>query len=311
HVAITANTVDSGSGIQVITVRDAETGAVKFQVTPYESGFRGGVNVAVGDVNFDGIPDLISVAGANHAPLVQIYSGTPNATGNYSHVQLANFAAFNVAFRSGASLAVGDVNHDGANDLVVAAGRGWLPQVKVFNGKTLLTSRAVLRPSFNAFETTFRGGVNVAVGDLNKDGFADIVTTRASNGRSTVNVYSGSTFRLLKTFLGYGPVFHGGLSVAVGDYNGDAVNDIVVGTGVGTSPKGFVYNGATLFTLVTPATLATFAPGTPAMGKGVRVKAYVVNGGDPGTIERVFLVEELVGANLAEQRSWSKTDVLP
>src|SRR5262249_6478196 len=163
HVAITASTVDAGSGTQVVTVRDAETGAVKFQVVPYESGYRGGVSVAVGDVNSDGIPDLITVAGANHAPTVKVYSGTPNAARGYPHVQLASSAAFNTSFRSGASLAVGDVNHDGANDLVVAAGRGWLPQVKVFSGKALLSTRALVRPAFNAFEATFRGGVNVAV----------------------------------------------------------------------------------------------------------------------------------------------------
>jgi hypothetical protein len=102
--------------------------------------------------------------------------------------------------------------------------------------------------------------------------------------------------------------------VAVGDYNGDGFNDIIVGTGKGTSPKVYVYSGATLFTRSVPSQVVLYAPGMPATATvttGVRVKTYVVNGGDPGTIERVYLVAELVGKASAYYYSIRTSDLVP
>jgi hypothetical protein len=75
-----------------------------------------------------------------------------------------------------------------------------------------------------------------------------------------------------------------------------------------------VYSGATLFKQTVPSQLAMFAPGMPAtatFGGGVRVKTYVVNGGDPRTIERVYFVVELVGKASAYYYSIRTTDLVP
>lgn len=45
-------------------VRDAETGQVKFEFLAYENEFRGGQNVAVGDMNCDGLPDIVTGPGS-------------------------------------------------------------------------------------------------------------------------------------------------------------------------------------------------------------------------------------------------------
>lgn len=310
HVGVIASSADPGSVRQTVVVRDAETGAIRFTVTPYAASYRGGFSAAVGDINFDGLPDLITVAGANHAPMIRIYTLRPDANGVYRGELLTSFLAFNVAFRSGSSLAVGDVNGDGLNDLVVGAGAGWLPQVKVFNGLTLQTTRGLIGSPFNAFSPAFRGGVNVAVGDLTGDGFADIVTTAARNGPPTVNIFSGSTRRLVRSFPGFQSTYRGGMNVSVGDFNGDAVNDVILGLGAGTTSRVLVVNGATLFRAGQPRLVQSFFPRTPIQGRAVRVKAYGLNGGDLDS-ERVFVVTDIVGTSLTYYYSLNASDLFP
>jgi hypothetical protein len=52
-------------------------------------------------------------------------------------------------------------------------------------------------------------------------------------------------------------------------------------------------------------------PATATFGAGVRVKTYVVNGGDPGTIERVYVVAELVKDPRFYRYSIRTTDLVP
>lgn len=118
-------------------------------------------------------------------------------------------------------MAVGDVNGDGTLDVIAGAGPG--PQVEVFDGKTgrLLSSTVCIRP------TTFTGGVNVASGDINGDGFADVIVSADAGGGPQVVVWSGMDGTMLRSFSAFAPNFRGGVRVASGDVNGDGRNDIV------------------------------------------------------------------------------------
>ena len=87
--------------------------------------------------------------------------------------------------------------------------------------------------SITAFEG-FTGGVQVAVGDFNGDGTADVAAAPGAGGGSTVKVFSGVDGSLLKTFSsGDGNV---GVSVAAADYDRDGVPELVVGGMKGGSP---------------------------------------------------------------------------
>src|SRR5262249_59321796 len=60
-----------------------------------------------------------------------------------------------------------------------------------------------------------------------------------------VRVFDATTGTILGDFLPYGPGYLGGVSVAVGDINGDGIDDLVTGTGSGASHVK-VFSGATL-----------------------------------------------------------------
>ena len=127
-----------------------------------------------------------------------------------------------------------------ASEVVVSAGPGGGPNVRVFDVLTGQMTR-----SFFAFDTTFRGGITVATGDLNNDTFPEIIVGVASGGPPEIRVFDGASGALISSFFGFSPGFPGGVSVAVGDVTGDGSLDVVVGALEGGGPAVRVYNGLT------------------------------------------------------------------
>src|SRR5438067_392233 len=148
-------------------------------------------------------------------------------------------------FSGGVSVAVFDVNGDGFADVVVGAGPGGGPHVKVFSGK----DGSVLQ-SFMAYAPTFTGGVSVAAGDVNGDGKADVITGAGPGGGPHVKVFDGATGNQIDSFMAYDPAFTGGVDVAAGPVERGTRADVVTGAGPGGGPHVKVFNVGTGETLV-------------------------------------------------------------
>ena len=197
----------------------------------YNPNFTGGVVTALGDVNHDGIIDLITGPGPGGGPNIKVFSGVDFST------VLFNFFAFEPTFSGGVTLASGDIDGDLYADILVGAGPGGGPRIKVFSGKNL----TVLRDFF-AFEPTFSGGVTIATGLINSGSQIDILVGAGPGGGPRLKVFDGATLGVLMDFFVYDAAFRGGINVAAGNLYGGFTDQIIVGAGAGGGPNVRVYD---------------------------------------------------------------------
>lgn len=185
--------------------------------------FSGGVRVAVGDVTGDGVGDMIVAQDPGGDNLVRVFDGK-------TMTMLSSFQAFKTepGKGKGVTICVGS-NEAGLADTRIIAGSdaGSSPLVNVFDVKGNL-----LR-SFLAFDPTFAGGVRVAAGDIDGDGFPEIMAGAGPGGSPIVNLFDGATGTFLRTVLVGDAAFSGGVFVASGDVDGDGFADLVTGAGAG------------------------------------------------------------------------------
>jgi hypothetical protein len=249
-----------------VRVFDGATGAQLFAVQPFEAAFTGGVYVAAGSLVAGGLDELVVTPDEGGGPRVLVYQGA---------TQVASFFGIDdPAFRGGARAAVGDVNHDGTADLVVAAGFGGGPRGAVYDGRTAVGGApARLAPDFFVFEQALRNGVYVAVGDVNGDGSADLVFGGGPGGGPRVYVLSGAELvagrtMVLANFFAGDAANRGGVRVAARDLDGDTRADLLTAPGIGSRAR--AYLATSLTPDGTPAAYRDFEP-FPGLTAGVFV----------------------------------------
>ena len=114
-------------------------------------GFEGSVNVAMGDVDGDGVLDLIVGAGKDHAPDVVAYAGAARGGRGAFGTELARFQAFDAVARGGVSVAVAQIDGTTSDNIIVGSGPGIPSEVKVY--RVPLPSSAGAAPSlFSTFK---------------------------------------------------------------------------------------------------------------------------------------------------------------
>jgi hypothetical protein len=187
----------------------------------------------------------------------------------------------------GLSVAVGDVDPNGTgNEYVVGAGPGTVPMVKVYD-----QSGTLLR-QFLAFEPSFTGGVNVAIGDVDGNGSKEIIVGAGNGGAPLVAIFDGATGKRVGSFFAYEASFRGGVYVASGNVDGKGPDEIVTGAGFNGGPVVRVFNARGI-------SVGGFFADEPGFRGGVTVavadtngdgKADIITGTGPGggPVVRVF-----------------------
>jgi hypothetical protein len=263
--------VGTGPGTEAtVRVLDGVSQAQLFTLQPFP-GFVGGVFVATGDLNADGKADLVISPDEGGGPRVRVFSGN-------GFVQLADFFGIDdTAFRGGARATFGDLNGDGKSDLIVAAGFGGGPRVAAFNGAALTsTGGPKLFGDFFLFEPGLRNGAYVTAGDLDGDGFAELIGGAGPGGGPRIYAVSGRDLVLNNqqvqkaNFFGGDVANRGGVRVTVKNLDGDNRADLVIGAGTGAGSKVTAYAGKAIPVDGTPATLFSF-DAVPGFTNGVFV----------------------------------------
>lgn len=197
----------------------------------FDKSFTGGVNVAVGDINGDGQPEIIAAPASRGNGQIRVF----DATGHL----LRQFSA-DSQWRGGLTLAVGNVDGLGQAEIVTGYGPGGPPQVRIFSaaGKEI--------SAFLAYEPGFRGGVRVAAADLNgrRDRSRAVIIVAPGPGREPLIKIFDNRAVVQKQFLAYGRNWQGGVNLAAGDVNDDGVAEIVVGASAGATPHVRTFDGS-------------------------------------------------------------------
>jgi hypothetical protein len=253
--------VGTGPGVASrVRVFDGVTQALLFELEPFEASFLGGVFVAAGDLTGDGRAELVITPDQGGGPRVRVfgYDGS-------NSMLLADFFGIlgDPGFRGGARAAIGDVNGDGVEDLIVAAGWGGGPRVAVFDGRKLSVegNRSEQTESLweswkvfgdlAVFEPTLRNGVFIAAGDVTGDGFAEVIAGGGPGGGPRVFVLDGKGLLENRTtpvanFFGGDVTSRNGIRVAVKNLDGDAKSDVIVSAGEGGESRVTAYAGLTV-----------------------------------------------------------------
>jgi len=240
------------------------------------------VRVAVGDVNNDGVADLVTTLGPDAEgglPAIDQLSVYDGATGTL----LKSLTPFEAGFTGGLFVAVADFNADGYADIVVTPDQGGGPRVQVLSGKTFTP---LIPDFFGIADPAFRGGARPALADVNGDGTPDLIVAAGFGGGPRVAVFNGLTLlpggspgRLFPDFFAFETSLRNGAYVAGGDLDGDGLADIVAGGGPGGGPRVLVLGAKDLLGATSTLTpLANFFAGDSANRDGVRVAVKDLDG---------------------------------
>lgn len=200
----------------------------------YDLGFHGGVNIAVGDIEGDGKVEIVTAPKRGGGPNVRIFG---LRSGGFAPTT-ENFSAYDPKFHGGVNVALGDIDGDGQKDIVTAPESGGGPQLRIFSFKI-----GIYRPSIlglMAYDPNFRGGVNVAAGDIDGDGHAEVVTAPQRGGGPHVRIFGYTAQKDLGLrspgFMAYDKNFTGGVHLAVIDLDNDGTAEIVTTPASSSAP---------------------------------------------------------------------------
>jgi FG-GAP-like repeat/FG-GAP repeat len=162
-----------------------------------------------------------------------------------------------------------------APQILTGLDAGW-PEVRGFTAEGRFAHQFAPWGEWNlgfAAYPTYQQGVRVAVGDVDGDGRAEIVTAPGKDAWTELKVFDGRTFAQLRTILPFKDgVWWSGAYVATGDMNGDGRDEIVDGLDSGCCTRLHVLDAAS------GTDLAGFAPYGDNNDVGVRVASGDLNG---------------------------------
>ncbi|HXJ65941.1 MAG TPA: FG-GAP-like repeat-containing protein [Actinomycetota bacterium] len=271
----------SGEGVvRIFTDADHNKSYEKLvqEFAPYGNAKVGdGVRVALGDFNGDTNEELVTASGGK--TLIKVFElGSDGTVGN----EVLSFGGF----PKGAYVAAGDVNGDGRDELVVGSGKGASPTVVIRDDTTFSGTPSHVADKFLAYGSTFKGGVNVALGNTTNAGGKEVITAPAS-GKGKVKVLTDadadtqvSDGPVKESFFAYAPGFAGGVNVASGalDSAGNGGEEIVVAPASGTGKVRILTDSNSSGTVSDDAEFESFFPYGAGYAGGVRVAAGDTDG---------------------------------
>jgi hypothetical protein len=182
---------------------------------PFGLTYKGTLSLAVADTDLDGQPEVIVGMGTGGSQ-VKIF--------DFLGREEKSFTALAGGSKAGVSVAVANINGFGPPEIIVGSAKS-SSQIRIFSNVGKLVSAGWL-----VLPKSYKGGINVAAGDINGDDKAEIIAG-AATGRPDVKIYDQRGKAVGKGFLGASPTAKNGVKVAAVDIDGDGVDEIVTYSG--------------------------------------------------------------------------------
>jgi hypothetical protein len=222
---------------------------------PAYSTYQYGVRVAVGDVNGDGTPEIVTAPGKGAWTELRVFDGT-------SFEQMGAVLPFtNGSWWNGAFVATGDTNGDGRAEIVDGLDAGCCTSLHVVDASSG-TELGGFFPYGNNVET----GARVAAADLNGDGKSEILAVQL--GGSRVSVFGPRGGDPVRTYQTFGDETIGGASIAAGDVVGDSRPELIAAASTSGGVQVRVIDTQTGATLTSLHPYGAAAVSTPEVAVG-------------------------------------------
>lgn len=185
-VNVTAGNVDNDDQLEIITVPQSnykpivkiftQRGVLKGAFFAFSQNYSGGVNIALSDINADGVKEIIAAPAGNYSPEIKIF--------NSSGKLLKEFLAYGQDYKSGIRISAFNLYGDPRTEIITAPQNNYSCLVKVFSPSGDIINQFVAGDSKNKF------GCNLAVGNINS-GLEDKIIIGTSKGEpSKILIYS-------------------------------------------------------------------------------------------------------------------------
>ena len=230
---ITGPGLGGGPHIRVFE-RNGEAKPIHFFA--FHPDFHGGIDVAAGDVDDDGTDEIAACQFTDGQAWVKVYEYDEERT------VLGTWNAFGDP-EVGCTVTMGDVDKDGKDEIIVGAGTGGGPHNRVFEA-----DGTPLAMQFFAFHPDSRTGVDVAAGDTDGDGKAEIAVSQLRDGQAWTKLYATNAAKtVLAEFNAFGSP-EVGANVELADVRGGSFLEMLVSANVGGGPhaRGFGKSGTAL-----------------------------------------------------------------
>ncbi len=176
--------------------------------------------VSLGDLNNDGIPDLVTAGQGTVQGNASVRLGTGKGTFG------AMVTTFKTENSSSRAISLGDIDNDGKLDIVTAGVSGAAGRLNIALGNGDGTVQARVSYATEASATSA-----LALGDLNGDGRLDVVTGGLGSSLSAVTVRMGAGGTTLGTAVSYSTGLNNLADLALADLNGDGSLDLLIAGG--------------------------------------------------------------------------------
>jgi hypothetical protein len=206
-----------GERLPEARIFNATTGEEEIRFPVLDGKFKGGVSVATGDVDGDGVDEIVVGAGPGGGPTVMVYEKDGR--------RVSNFMAYDANTKKGVSLAVGDMDGDLREEIWTVPMMGQA-HVRAFDGSgtPLFTTKG-----FFAFPDWMKGGASLAIGDVQGDGVREVYVSAGSVTTGHIRSFSRTGSVVGWTLMPFGTAHQGGAVVRLADVDLEKGDEVIAG----------------------------------------------------------------------------------